>query len=92
MANVKTVHITDLKEDMQAAMAQVVKTEMEERTQIQTKGVDEWVRVMLLASVSFDINYDTRKFDVEAQSKQVLELLVRQYLLVGVKTPAKPHG
>ena len=91
MPNTKTVHISEMKESLQASMAQVVKTEMEGRTHIQTKGVSEWVRVMQLASVSFVINYDTQKFDVEPQSKQVLELLVREYLLVRVKKGGPPH-
>ncbi|MDO7853175.1 hypothetical protein [Hymenobacter convexus] len=81
------VAFTSLSEGMQSAVAKTIKDEMEGRTGIQTKGVGEWVRVMTLGATQLLINYATRKMNVEPQSKVVLELLVRQYLLVGVKAP-----
>ncbi|WP_375418154.1 hypothetical protein [uncultured Hymenobacter sp.] len=72
-------------ESNQLAVAKTIKDEMEQRTGIQTKGVHEWVRVMLLACVKLEIDYSIRKMNVEANSKQVLEILTREYLLVGLK-------
>lgn len=83
--DVKLVPFTELSEAMQVAVAKTIKDEMEGRTGIQTKGVGEWVRVMTLGNTGLLINYTTRKMDVEPESKVVLELLVRQYLLVGMK-------
>ena len=83
--DVKLVPFTELSEAMQVAVAKTIKDEMEGRTGIQTNGVGEWVRVMTLGNTGLLINYTTRKMDVEPESKVVLELLVRQYLLVGMK-------
>ena len=87
--NETLVPFTGLSDNMQAAVAKTIKDEMEGRTGIQTKGVGEWVRVLTLGATQLLINYTTRKMNVEPESKVVLELLVRQYLLVSLK-PTKP--
>lgn len=85
MANVILVHFTEMAEGTQAAVAKTIKDDMEGRTGITTKAVSEWVRVLTLGGTKLEIDYTTRKMNVEANSKQVLEILVRQYLLVGVQ-------
>ena len=85
MDDVRIVTFSDLVEATQAAVAKTIKDELEQRTGIQTKPVREWVRVMLLGNTKLELNLSIRRMNVEPESKQVLELLTRQYLLVGVK-------
>jgi hypothetical protein len=74
----------DFSEAMQAAVAKTIKDEMEQRTRIQTKEVSEWVRVLTLGNTKLEIDYVARKMNVEAKSKELLEILTREYLLVGL--------
>ncbi|MGI4760566.1 MAG: hypothetical protein ACRYF0_07670 [Janthinobacterium lividum] len=92
MDDIKALVFSELTESTQLAVAKVIKDEMEQRTGIQTKSVSEWVRVMLLGNTKLELNLTIRKMNVEPDSKQVLELLTRQYLLVGVKEGGPDGG
>ena len=83
--NGHVIVFNDLVEKTQGKVAQVIKDEMEARTGILTKDVSEWVRVMAMVNTMLIIDHVTRKMNVEANSKVLLEMMVKQYLLVGLK-------
>ena len=84
MANERTVHFADAPETWQLAIAARLKASAEEKG-VRTKGPAEWVRVALLATIDLVIDFDTRTFNVSPETKPLLELLVLEYLVVGVQ-------
>jgi hypothetical protein len=92
--NGHAIVFNDLAEKTQGAVAQIIKDDTETRTGIVTKDVSEWVRVMAMGNTMLLIDPVTRKMNIEAnsKSKQLLELLVKQYLLVGLKEGGPADG
>jgi hypothetical protein len=84
MANLRTVRFVDGAELWQRAIAERLKASAEEQG-VRTKDVAEWVRVALLATIDIVIDLDTRTFNVSSDTKPLLENLVREYLVMGVK-------
>jgi hypothetical protein len=83
-ANTRTVHFATAAETWQLAIARKLKESAEEKGVV-TKSAEEWVRVAKLATIDIDIDLGTRTFNVSPATKPLLENLVREYLLVGVK-------
>jgi hypothetical protein len=84
MAETRTVHFPTAPETWQLAIAKKLKESAEEKG-LRTKGPEEWVRVARLATIDIVIDLGTRTFNVSPQTKPLLENLVRDYLLLGVK-------
>jgi len=91
MANLRTVHFANGAEPWQLAIAERLKASAEENG-IQTKDATEWVRVALLATIDLVIDLDTRTFNVSPETKPLLEMLVQQYLIVGVQEGGRVDG
>ncbi len=92
MADIHLLVFCDLAEATQAACAKTIKDELEQRTGIQTKPVAEWVRVLRLGNAKLELDLASRRMSIEPESKQVLEVLTRQYLLVGVQEGGPADG
>lgn len=89
---ITVVEFNDLAPKTQAAVAEAIRAEMEQRTSIRTRSVSEWVRVMAMVNPKLEINHATRKMNVSPDSKPLLEQLVQAYLVVGVSKEGRANG
>ena len=91
MANLRTVHFADAAATWQLAIAERLKASAEEKG-IQTKAAAEWVRVATLATIDLVIDLDAGTFNVSPETKPLLEMLVLEYLVVGVQEGGPANG